>query len=41
MNVFSHDVINLSIFLIIGGGFGGKEIRCDFPYVAVAVAANT
>lgn len=27
-------------FVCLGGGFGGKELRCDFPYAAVAVAAN-
>lgn len=24
----------------VGGGFGGKESRCDVPYSAVAVAAK-
>ena len=27
-------------YLTLGGGFGGKETRCDIPYAAVAVAAN-
>ena len=29
-----------STFICIGGGFGGKELRCNVPYTAVTVAAN-
>ena len=30
----------LLCLIILGGGFGGKQLRCDFPYAAIAVAAN-